>query len=266
MKKITLILVAMMILLPSNIKAMEYQIELNGEYNPFTKNEFPNKIEYILNRNKTVCSNGASFNYDKKTGEMSVVTSKSTICNLSFEKLPEFYNDISGANAPNIEGTGLIPVRYDEEEKEWKKTNTEQINWYNYSKQMWANAVATTSSTRSTYLSAPVGTVIEMEDILGMYVWIPRYEYMYTNLGEQYAGGTKAEPGEIKINFIEGTSLEESDDYIIHPAFRDGSTNYTNNAYTTDTPYEMGGWDSELTGFGMESLRLVDVTIQALTM
>ena len=76
-----------------------------------------------------------------------------------------------------------------------------------------------------------------------------RYEYNYTNLGTSYAGGTQTAPGAIGINFISGVSTTETTNYIIHPAFRNGSVTYTNHAYTTTTPYQMGGWYKELTGF-----------------
>ena len=58
---------------------------------------------------------------------------------------------------------------------------------------------------------------------------IPRYEYMYTNLGDQYAGGTQDLPGEIKINFLSGTSNTPSDaaNYKVHPAFTFGSEELT---------------------------------------
>ena len=90
-----------------------------------------------------------------------------------------------------------------------------------------------------------------------MWVWIPRYEYNYAKLESgnprcfAYAGGTQEQPGTIDINFISGTSTTETTNYIIHPAFRDGSVTYTNNAYTTTSTYQMGGWDSEITGFWM---------------
>ncbi len=62
-----------------------------------------------------------------------------------------------------------------------------------------------------------------------MWVWIPRYEYMYTNLGDQYTDGTQLQPGEIKVNFLSGTSTMTSDfaNYKVHPAFTFGSDELT---------------------------------------
>src|SRR5574344_678325 len=98
---------------------------------------------------------------------------------------------------------------------------------------------------RQDYVNAPIGTIIPMADIMGMWVWIPRYEYMTTNLGTQYAGGTQALPGGISIKFIGGTSTTNDTNYLIHPTFRNGTV------YKYSADYDLGGWDKELTGFWM---------------
>jgi hypothetical protein len=156
--------------------------------------------------------------------------------------------DSSGANAPVL-ATNMIPVYYDNVSDVWKKADSNNKNatykWYDYNAQMWANAVTVTSATRSTYNSAAVGTQIPMTDIMGMWVWIPRYEYMTTNLGTSYAGGTQALPGGISIKFISGTSTTSDTNYLIHPAFRNGTV------YKYSANYDLGGWDKELTGFWM---------------
>ena len=136
-------------------------------------------------------------------------------------------------------------------------SNTTAGVWYDYLQQKWANAVTVVEGKRGTY---SVGDTIEMEDILGMWLWIPRYEYRYTNLGDKYAGGTQELPGGIGINFISGTNTTESSGFINYPTFRNGSVNYTNNAYTATTPYQMGGWDSEITGFWMGKFEMSLVT------
>ena len=160
--------------------------------------------------------------------------------------LDELASDPSGANAPKLV-ENLIPVVYNYNTKKWQMTTAAYGNWYDYGEMKWANAVTVKQSKRGTY---SVGDAIEMEDILGMWVWIPRYEYKYTNLGTSYAGGTQSQPGAISINFISGTSTTETTGYIVHPAFRNASSGYTNNAGTF-TAYQIGGWDSELTGFWM---------------
>jgi len=133
--------------------------------------------------------------------------------------------DTSGANVPELT-SGMIAVVYDECEKQWLKADTSE-NWYNYDTQNWANAVTVTEATRASYMSMDAGEPISMDDINTMWVWIPRYEYQYTDLGISYAGGTKAQPGEIKINFISSDTLTPSDanTYKIPEGFKFGEEN-----------------------------------------
>ncbi len=140
----------------------------------------------------------------------------------------EAYEDITGANRPEL-AEGLIPVYYDKDNQVWKKAN-KYGKWYDYGEQMWANAVTVKEEgkqTRSYYQQASSGTAIDMEDINTMWVWIPRYEYRYDNLGNQYAGGTQAQPGAIGINFLNGTSESTSINYMLHPAFTFGEEKLT---------------------------------------
>ena len=147
------------------------------------------------------------------------------------------YTDTSGANTPELV-EGMIPVVYDETKSSWVKQDLDKS--YAYQDQIWANAVTVTEENRATYMSAPAGTEILMEDINTMWVWIPRYEYMYTNLGDQYAGGTQDLPGEIKVNFLSGTSTTPSDsaNYKVHPAFTFGTDQLTGLWYAK---FETGG-------------------------
>ncbi len=75
-----------------------------------------------------------------------------------------------------ILASGMIPVIYDEEQESWVKADTTNT-WYDYSNQMWANAVTVTEENRSTYMSSEAGTAISTDDINTMWVWIPRYSY-----------------------------------------------------------------------------------------
>ena len=115
--------------------------------------------------------------------------------------------DTSGANEPEL-GEGMIPVYYDESTETWKKASSgnsnEKYRWYDYDNKMWANSVTVSSTNRSKYLSASVGTEIPMDDILTMQVWIPRYKYKVWNYNAN--GTTSSSPQEIEITFEEGTS------------------------------------------------------------
>ncbi len=94
--------------------------------------------------------------------------------------------DHSGANKPETNGLKLIPVSYNQiNEKEgfWKKTdesNSEEL-WYSYENGIWANAVLVNESNYNKYKNSPNGTEIEIGDILGFYVWIPRFKYYIIN-------------------------------------------------------------------------------------
>ena len=133
--------------------------------------------------------------------------------------------DTSGAEEPRLT-SGMIPVVYDECENTWIKADTTE-SWYNYDTQNWANAVTVTEDTRDTYMAMGAGEPISMDDINTMWVWIPRYEYQYTDLGTSYAGGTQAQPGEIKVNFISSDTLipSNSTKYQIPEGFKFGEEN-----------------------------------------
>ena len=111
--------------------------------------------------------------------------------------------------------SGLTPVMYDG--TNWVVANPKTDEWYNYDKQMWANAVVLGSGK-----TKKPGEVVTVEgdapDALMMLVWIPRYEYKIE--GQYGKGGQSAElPGEIEVNFIGKNIKTPTEGYIIHPAF-----------------------------------------------
>ncbi len=108
--------------------------------------------------------------------------------------------DESGANAPELT-SNMIPVYYDSTSDSWKKADEKNkkaiYQWYDYDNKMWANAVTVTSTNRTKYLNASVGTAIPMSDINTMWVWVPRYTYTYLNTNT---------PQEINVKFEKGTA------------------------------------------------------------
>ena len=115
--------------------------------------------------------------------------------------------DKSGANKPVL-ASNMIPVYYDETNDVWKKADVSNIDknnpWYSYNstgeyKGMWANAVTVTGTNRQTYLNASPGTVIPMNDISTMWVWIPRFK---ATTPSNYNGGTQAKPNAIDVTFV----------------------------------------------------------------
>ncbi len=195
---------------------------------------------------------------------------------LSFEKRINYYKDSSGANQPEIENTGLIPVVYDEDEDQWKVANPEE-EWYDYNNQWWANAVTVSDAS---YRNKPAGTVLPMDVINSMWVWIPRYKYQIpSDIG---SSSEITNPPQIDVEFENGTnttgeelascSIDATDCYYTHPAFRDGASA----TLLTSTQKSKGshtGWDEELTGIwvgkfetgGTTSAPLIKPDITSLT-
>lgn len=92
--------------------------------------------------------------------------------------------DYTGYSEPNsIEiDANMIPIKYtgDETTPEWQKADITNTNndWFSYTDKKWANAVTVTSATLDDYKSAPVGTPIAEADVMGYFVYIPRYRYV----------------------------------------------------------------------------------------
>ena len=144
-------------------------------------------------------------------------------------------------NSPNLM-PGMTAVYWDEDgvEKELtdESSNSEWYEWYDYNGQgdgqnKWANAI----------------TKDENGNTTGYWVWIPRYAYKIES------GLFTSTAGTISVKFLKNTSdLDENDteisreyaysgdamtDFVVHPAFRDGTSNNFMN----------GEWDEEVSGF-----------------
>jgi len=170
----------------------------------------PNKTKYYRLRlwvdENFGSSPTTSVNGNTSTGTITGFTFKFVVSigvdNTNVETL-----DTSGANAPVL-ASNMIPVYYDETNSVWKKANTNNIDknnpWYSYNssgeyKGMWANAVTVKDTNRQTYLNATPGTIIPIDDINTMWVWIPRFNAVTPS---NYNGGTKVSPGAIDITFV----------------------------------------------------------------
>ena len=140
------------------------------------------------------------------------------------------YKDNVIAQAPTLY-QGLIPVKYDASGNVVVADLKEE--WYDYKTHEWANAVlvnCSDSTIKSKYFNSDmslkddaVGKTIPMDEILQMYVWIPRYRYKLFNA----ENGTASEQA-IEIKF-ESTSTAKSTGskngaWLTHPAFTFGST------------------------------------------
>ena len=160
-----------------------------------------NKSGIDLNENKSI-----QVKYNNSNGYKYELMDK-TKCNISTGMLVD----------------GLTPVAYDKKNKKWIVVSQTNKNneWYDYDNQKWANAVVL-----GTDVTKEVGDEVKVDgsEAKMMLVWIPRFEYKYTNLGNQYAGGTQKQPGGIDINFIpKNVTNSSSNEYKIHPAFEFGN-------------------------------------------
>ena len=152
-------------------------------------------------------------------------------------------------NAPELDD-GMIAVTYNG--SNWVKADSSTNYWYNYDSGQWANAVTVSSDTRDNYLSASTGTVINMNDIETMWVWIPRYSYTIGSVdGTNYYGKqgeyldttpTQALPGEIDIKFVDvDTKDRGTAKYIVSNGISDNSW-YTPDAFTFGDEELSGIW------------------------
>ena len=141
----------------------------------------------------------------------------------------EGYNELEGVNEPVLT-EGMIPVTWNG--SSWVKADESTGDWYAYdtTNKQWANVVTVKengSKSREAYISSAVGTEILEDDIVGMYVWIPRYSYRITSGYHQNAAGT----GNIDIKFLKGTTDNyeggeairsketNGESYVVHPSF-----------------------------------------------
>ncbi len=161
------------------------------------------------------------------------------------------YADNHVSNSPAVPSmdSNMIAVRY--EANNWIKTNAND-GWYDYDNGIWANAVTVSSSTRATYQTAAIGTVIDMNDIETMWVWIPRYSYTIgSEDGTNYYGKkgtfldknpTQALPGEIDIRFVDTTVKDRGDGRYKVSEGINSTDWYTPDAFTFGNKELTGIW------------------------
>jgi prepilin-type N-terminal cleavage/methylation domain-containing protein len=132
------------------------------------------------------------------------------------------YTDSVLNGADPVLDVGMIPVTIDDDGTVKKADLT--TAWYDYTNKKWANVVVVISTSRSTYQSAAAKTPITASDILGYYVWIPRYSYKLFNAAG-YSGTT---PSTIEITFENKNTTKSTGtangDKLTHPAFTFGTT------------------------------------------
>ena len=164
------------------------------------------------------CENGAIGRWNKKTSSVTVNTTEKTKCRVTLATPPvepELYN-------------GLIPIKYDESNNIVIADTTAE--WYNYLNHEWANAILidqSNSTIKNKYInedgSFKSGTVVDIDDVLQMYVWIPRYRYQLFNVEDSYSDEQM-----INIEFESKDTAKsngsQNGEWLTHPAFTFGTT------------------------------------------
>ena len=191
---------------------------IDGEWS----NEIPGKNDgYVVD--KIVCVNGATGTWDYNNWRIYIDNAtKKTKCSLFF---------VTGSLIDVELYQGLIPVTYNSSgDVVVADTNTK---WYDYSNHEWANAVLVNcadSTIKSKYFnddmslkSSAAGLTISMDEILQMYVYIPRYRYKLFNAENR----TSVEHA-IEIEFEPKSTPKSNDsrdgEWLTHPAFTFGNT------------------------------------------
>ena len=191
---------------------------IDGEWS----NEIPSKNDgYVVD--KIICDNGATGTWDYSTWSINVSNATKKIkCGVYF---------VTGSLIDVELYQGLIPVTYNSSgDVVVADTNTK---WYDYSNHEWANAVLVNcadSTIKSKYFnddmslkSSVVGSTISMDEILQMYVYIPRYRYKLFNANN----GTSEEQA-VDIIFekvgTEKSNGTKNGEWLTHPAFTFGNT------------------------------------------
>ena len=165
---------------------------------------------------------------ENQNDNMGVTFSTKVSINETKEYVEPEYMDNVIAEAPEL-AQGMIPVKFD------ASGNVIVVDthakWYDYEAHEWANAVLVNcadSNVKSKYfdsnnrvLASAVGKTISMDEIMQMYVYIPRYKYQLFNAED----GTSVEQA-INIAFESKTTAKstgtKNGEWLTHPAFTFG--------------------------------------------
>ena len=191
-------------------------------------NTIPEKGNYDVS---ITCDKGANATWDYDNWAITIynATQTGTRCSVTFTTRKDPYLDGSGAASPELYA-GLIPVTYDSSNNNNIVVADYTTEWYNYNNHQWANAILidqNNTTTKNKYLNADgtykSGTVVDIADVLQMYVWVPRYKYKLFNVS-----GTNSSPQMIEVEFESASTAKSSGtqngQWLTHPAFTFGTT------------------------------------------
>ena len=242
-----------------NFNIIEGSVGSNGDlYFAFyvdnkISSKMPGKGEgYIIDKEKTTCTKGASVEFNETEWSVKVVnmTERNTKCTLYFES--RYSESILNGADPILEEP-LIAVTI-EEDGTVKKANVKS-EWYSYEKKNWANAIILKDE--STANSYTIGDTIPEETIESYFVWIPRYRYQLWDLGNYDSLTTidTSKVHEIPIIFGNYTTLDEREGECTTPMLSGASGNCTVGDYMTHPAFlsipSSGFWTGKFeTGYG----------------
>ena len=134
-------------------------------------------------------------------------------------------SDSSGAAFPQYQ-ENMIPIVY--QDNQWVKADPTNANqsWFDYSKQQWANVATVKEEVRQDLITAPLGTPVPMDNMVGMFVWIPRYRYQLWNVdGRTNPVGNPYLIDDTKVNIefesigVKKAAGTQNGQWLTHPAF-----------------------------------------------
>jgi len=126
----------------------------------------------------------------------------------------------------------MIPIKYtgSSTTPQWQTTTTTNAGnaWYNYAGKQWANAVTVTPGSLATYQGTD-SVVINEADVLGYWVYVPRYRYQVMRCNGSDPAITTPTPFNIQFENKAGTGYQKAfpstnGDWATHPAFTFGTT------------------------------------------
>lgn len=222
----------------SNIECVENDYKENFQIEKNVICTYPNGEDYSYQYSEDninwniigLTENKYTFNFKQNKTIYTRVLKNNNVIATSTINVNNIDNILNGAYPELLEN--MIPVVYDFTQDSWIKADSRTIYW-DYENKIWANAVLVrrnantadkNSKNREYYLSNDaIGEKIYEKDILGYYVWIPRYKYILFNVSNK-----KIEPQIINISF-EGKDKEKSlgmydnnyinNEWYTHPAF-----------------------------------------------
>ncbi len=152
----------------------------------------------------------------------------------------EAYTDYvpsEGVNKPKL-ATGMIPVKWSTDH--WVTTTESDANWYSYTTtdKQWANVIQV--SNPSSYATS--GTTVDVaNDVIAMWVWIPRYVYNISAGWHEQMTSTTA--GTIQVQFSMDT--DDTRDGTV-TLVNTGSANDSDGQWTNHPAFKFG--DDQVTG------------------